>query len=285
MPFKNIAIITNTNKKDAVAQTPKLIDWLQKKGIDVKVAKDVATELKCEGLACDKDELVRDTDLIITMGGDGTVLRAVSILQGKPVPILAIDYGKFGFLQEVNPDDLFRDLELVLAGESYFEEKKLLKAKFNHSTFYFLNDLVVSHDGFRIMQIKTFVNGTYFYEYAADGMAIATATGSSAYSFSAGGPIVSPGSDVTLITPLNPHTLLNRSIVLPADDVITLKIASIDGKLKLSGDGLLIYHGEPIDIAVSGSDKTVIFLKLRESDFFAFLRKKLVTLVGVNNVD
>ncbi len=285
MLFKNVAIITNTNKKDAVAKTPKLVDWLKKKGITAKLAKDVISELKCGGVACDKEELVKNTDLIITMGGDGTVLKAVSLLQGKVVPILSVDYGKFGFLQEVDPKDLFKDLESVLAGESYIDEKKLLKAKFNSSVYYFLNDLVISHDGFRIMQIKTYINGTFFYEYAADGLVIATSTGSSAYSFSAGGPIVSPGAEVTLVTPLNPHTLLNRSIVLPSDDIITLKISSIDGKLKLSGDGLLIHQGQPIDVLVSGSNKIVRFLKLRESDYFGFLRKKLATLVGAGNID
>ncbi len=283
--FKTVAVVTNTSKKEACKQTPKVIAMLEEKSITVKVAHEVATELKCGGLSCSTTDLVDNTDLIITLGGDGTVLRAVSYLQGRDVPILAINYGKFGFLQEIEPENLYEDLERAINGDYYLEKRSLLEVKFNDSRYLVLNDLVATHDGFRIMEVETYINGTFFYKYAADGLAIATATGAAAYSFSAGGPFVNPEVPVTVLTPLNPHSLLNRSIVLGPEDIINIKVASIDGNLKLSADGLSVHHDTPIDVQVKGAKETVSLVRVRESDFFGFLRKKLVALCGVNGAD
>lgn len=285
MVFKALALITNVSKKDAAAQTAKLADWLQQKKIQVKLAAEDAAQLKCDGLVCERDQLIAGTDLIITLGGDGTVLRAVNVLQGKQIPILAVNYGKFGFLQEVDPKSLYEDLELVLQGKYQLEERNLLQARFNTKKHLVLNDLVLSHDGFRIMHLKTYINGTFFYEYAADGLAIANPTGATAYSLSAGGPLVNPKAKVNILTPINPHSLLNRSIVLDAKDSVEIKVASISGSFKISGDGLNLHQGEPIDVQVTGSEEKVMLVRLRPSDYFGFLRNKLVILCGVNGAD
>lgn len=285
MAFKTIALITNVSKKEAVNQAPKLAEWLKKKNISVKLAAEDASQLKCDGTVCQRDELIAGTDLIITLGGDGTVLRAVNILQGTRVPILAVNYGKFGFLQEVEPVNLYDELELVLQDKYQIEERNLLEVRFKKEKQLLLNDIVLSHDGFRIMQLRININGTFFYEYAADGLAIANPTGATAYSLSAGGPLVDPQAKVNIITPINPHSLLNRSIVVDDKDIIDLKVASISGSLKISGDGLNLYQGEPVDVQVTGSKEKVMLVKKGPSDYFGFLRKKLLVLCGVNGVD
>lgn len=284
MVFKTVSVISNISKPKVASQTPKIVKFLQQKALTVKLAEDVIGQLKCDGLACTNEQIV-DCDLIITVGGDGTVLKAVNLLQGKSVPILAVNYGKLGFLQEVEPQNFEQDLELLLQGKFHIEERALLEANFESKKHLILNDLVLSHDGFRIMELKTYVNDTFFYEYAADGLAIATATGASAYSFSAGGPFVDPKANVNVMTPINPHTLLNRAIVLASEDFVKVEVASINGNLKISTDGLLAYHGRPLIVEIKSAKQKVSLIKLRESNYFAFLRKKLRILCGVNGVD
>jgi len=285
MVFKTIALIANTSKEEAGRQAVTLAAWLKDKGVQVKMAHEDATVLKCDGLACKKEQLITGTDLIITLGGDGTVLRAVNILQGEQIPILAVNYGKFGFLQEVEPSNLYEDLELVLQGKYELEDRTLLEARFDNRRQLVLNDLVLTHDGFRVISLKTYINGTFFYEYAADGLAVANPTGATAYCLSAGGPIVNPQAKVNILTPLNPHSLMNRSIILDSKDVVDIKVASISGNLKISADGIDLYKGEPVDVQLTGSSEKVKLVKLKPSDFFGFLRKKLVILCGANGVN
>lgn len=285
MAFKTVALITNVSKKDAIAQTGKLSEWLKSKSVQVKLAAEDANQLKCDGLVCDREQLISGTDLIITLGGDGTVLRAVNLLQGQRVPILAVNYGKFGFLQEVDPKNLYTGLEAVMDSKYQLEERNLLHARFDNQERLVLNDLVLSHDGFRIMHLKTYINDTFFYEYAADGLAVANPTGATAYSLSAGGPLVNPQAKVNILTPINPHSLLNRSIVLDSKDTVKIKVASINGAFKISGDGLELYKGAPQDVQVTGSKEKVMLVKLKPSDYFGFLRNKLIILCGANGAD
>ncbi len=285
MIYKTIALITNINKEKAVKKSSELIKWLEKRNIKVKLAEEDAPELKCDNLACEKTDLLTDTDLIITLGGDGTVLRAVRLLNGKRIKILAVDFGKFGFLQEVAEKDLYDDLESVLGGKHHIEERSLLELNLNGKKHLVLNDFVISHDGFRIMHLKTYINGTFFYEYPADGLAVANPTGASAYSLSAGGPFVNPRAKVNILTPINPHSLMSRSIVLDSEDVLDIKVASINGNFIITGDGIDIHHGEPVDLQIKASEEKVLLVKLRPYDYFGFLRTKLSILCGVNGAD
>ncbi|MBI3979318.1 MAG: NAD(+)/NADH kinase [Chloroflexi bacterium] len=228
--------------------------------------------------------LIPETDLVLTLGGDGTILRAARIVVPHEVPILAVNMGKLGFLAEVAPGEVLGALPSVLAGAGWIEERMMLSARLLPATggltlepFQALNDVVVGRGALaRIIYIHAFVNGEPFTTYAADGLVVATPTGSTGYSLAAGGPILHPELRAFLLSPIAPYLSLSRSVELPGDAEVTLDVRT-DHQASLSIDGQL-------DLALRNNDRVVVrqsphvtrFLRLgSRSYFFATLAQRL----------
>jgi NAD+ kinase len=230
---------------------------------------------------------VSDVDLLIVIGGDGTILRAIREMKEKPVPILSVNRGRVGFLAEVPLETMQKDLPLLLSGKGQMEERNLLRVtamrgKRTLITTHVLNEAVISQGAIsRLMDLKASVMGEQLTVFHADGVIIATPTGSTAYSLAAGGPIVHPTMKATILTPINPHSFSQKPLVLPAHQDVSIEVWSKPNKYKdfevsLTLDGQMyisLKRGDTVHAKVDGT--TVSFVRRKTDTFFDTLRNKL----------
>jgi NAD+ kinase len=237
---------------------------------------------KLDATVCpDSAALARAVDLLLVLGGDGTMLRVARDIAGSPTPMLGINIGGLGFLTAVPSDDLERALKLVWRGEFKFERRALIEATGNGHAGKIqqtaLNDVVISRGNVsRLIELEVNVDGEPLTRYRCDGLIVSSPTGSTAYSLAAGGALVFPTADVFSITPICPHTLSNRSLILPLTSTIRIKAISPKGATILSCDGEIVSELDCGDeVNVHRSRQTVRLMTLAGSSFFEALRRKL----------
>ncbi len=281
MEIKKIGIVANIRKEKAREYTLSLYDWLRQRGCDVLLEKGIAEEIGA-GQEAESRAITGDVDLIIVLGGDGTILRTARFLSGLAIPIVGINLGGLGYLAEVNLNEMFSALEIILKGDFERDRRMMLDAIVGESAeeetvHTVLNDVVLNRAHLsRIVELETYVDGHYLTTYKADGLIIATPTGSTAYSLSAGGPIVYPRQSVIMINPICPHSLTNRAVILPAEVCIKVilrtkdqgAILTMDGQVSLplkSGDTLRVTKSEHVTTLVSSP----------YHDYLEILRSKL----------
>lgn len=229
----------------------------------------------------DVTSLAREVDLLLVFGGDGTMLSAARSVAGLPTPILGVNIGSLGFLTEIPSARVADELPAIWEGNFTIEERSLLEATglvADDELFQVaLNDFVVSRGATsRLIELEVQVNGEPLTHYRADGLIISSPTGSTAYSLAAGGAIVSPSAPVLTLTPICPHTLSNRSVIVNSDSVIEVKVRSQKLEIFLTADGqvqLPLFFGNKIQ--VRKSQKSVRLVRLPNSSFFQTLRQKL----------
>jgi NAD+ kinase len=222
-------------------------------------------------------------DLLVSLGGDGTLLRAARLLGGHPVPILGVNLGNLGFLTAVAPEQVDEALAAVQEGEVLFDERMVLSVEAvaadgsTHGSYRALNDAVLQRGGVaRMIRLRVLAGSEEVGTYSADGIILATPTGSTAYSLSAGGPIVAPAVECILATPVSPHTLAIRPLVLPVEERVTVEILAPSENLVLTIDGQESAALAPGDrLVVTRDPRRVILLRLRGQTFFGTLRRKL----------
>lgn len=269
---KRVGIVVNQKKRDALEVLRRLRNRLKARGVEV--VDDTHLERSC---------IPAKADLIIALGGDGTLLNVVHFMGRRSVPVVGVNLGGLGFLTEFSPDELFAHLSRILAGKYEYSERMMLSAEVLDKSgrprkkFKALNDMVVTKGQLaRILDLKVKVDGRYLTTYTCDGLIISTSTGSTAHSLSGGGPIVHPALDVFIITPICPHTLSNRPLILPAKAELVLQGEVGAGQLFLTADGQL-----GVDVAVHESIRIERFpgkVKLitsKKSDYFKILSQKL----------
>lgn len=279
--IKNVGLIVNTRKRQPVQLGKDLIKWFQQKNIGV-----YTTEEDGIALGVDKhiisDRLGEAVDCIVSLGGDGTLLRSARIVSSYDVPILGINLGVLGFLTETEIPETYDALEQLIRGEFQLEDRMMLEGSINHNqttaTFFGLNDIVVKGPLARLIILDVFVNEQYVTTYNGDGVIISSPTGSTAYSLSAGGPIVHPGLEAIIITPICPHTLHARPLVIPPEKTVRLRIAKAHIDSMMTIDGQLVYQVEKDDeISVVRASKYTSLVRLKEPNFFDILQEKLKT--------
>lgn len=240
-----------------------------------------------EGMLFDGDRIPGETECILVVGGDGTLLRAARNMAGRNVPLIGINTGHVGYLCELEEDMAIQGIRQLLEGEEYVVERRMLlegvcvRKDGTGRERIALNDIVIHRCGIlQVMDIVISVNGEYLNTYSADGIIIATPTGSTAYSMSAGGPIVDPKAELLVVTPISPHTLNAKSIVLSAEDEITIEVRARnqgqEENVEVSFDGAPIgtlRAGEQIVVRKSQAHTRI--LKLSRLGFLERLRKKL----------
>ena len=278
-------IITNSDKDPEFAFTGRIVEYLEKfhKSCTVQRA-----SRKQEGNFhyTDPSKIPEDTECIIVLGGDGTLLQAARDMVHKDIPLLGINLGHLGFLAEVDQQSLYSALDKLMAGDYEIEERMMLEGSVYRGQKLIgrdiaLNDIVIGRDGhLRVVRFKNYVNDVYLNSYNADGIIISTPTGSTGYSLSAGGPIVSPSAEMTIMTPVAPHTLNTRSVIFPAEDVITVEIGK--GRHNDCEKGLASFDGDTTIPIVTGdciiirrADAKTRILKLNHLSFVEVLRRKM----------
>ncbi|NTU42516.1 MAG: NAD(+) kinase [Nitrospirales bacterium] len=278
--MKRIGIICKTAKDEPVVILRDLLPWLREKGLEVFLEADAASVLNMEGYSRSRIPFL--VDVIIVLGGDGTMLSVARLVGDKGVPILGINLGGLGFITEVNREEIFDAVEKLLAGSCSMEERIMLTTHIHRhgemiSDYVVLNDIVINKGALaRIIELETSVNGSYVTSFRADGLIIATPTGSTAYSLSAGGPILYPTLNSILITPICPHTLTNRPIVLPDDMSIEIVLKSESEDVFLTFDGQVGFSLRKGDIVtVRKAAFTTKLLIPCQRDYFHVLRTKL----------
>jgi NAD+ kinase len=224
-------------------------------------------------------KLPAECDILISLGGDGTILRMARLVNGMATPILGINLGKLGFLAEVSLEELDECLTEIISGNYIVEDRMMLQARIGKSknNLQALNDVVLHQTGSsRMFSVKTFVNGEFLSNFIGDGIIISTPTGSTAYALSNGGPIVTPTNHLILISPICPHTLTARTVVVPEDSIITLKVETATGKIHLAADGQQqAFLQAPVEIIVERSTLTTKLVKRKNRSYYDVLRRKL----------
>ncbi|MCL4788778.1 MAG: NAD(+)/NADH kinase [Verrucomicrobia bacterium] len=229
----------------------------------------------------DTSTLARKVDLLLVFGGDGTLLRAAREIAGSPTPLLGVNIGGLGFLTAVPSDEVEHALQLLWAGEFKFERRALIEASVRREGRLLretaLNDVVISRGAVsRLIELEVNVDGDPVTRYRCDGLILSSPTGSTAYSLAAGGALVFPTANVFALTPISPHTLSNRSLILPLESVITVRAISPRPATMLSADGESVTELDAGEIVtVRRSRRTVRLMHLAESSFFEALRRKL----------
>jgi len=276
-----IGIITKHNKKEAVEEASSLIKWLGTKDVQVFIDKELAAQTGSEK-GCDKNEMPQLIDFLVVLGGDGTLLSAARLVGLKEVPILGVNLGSLGFLTEITRAELYSVMENVLKGDFECEKRLMLCTKVFRwgeevAVYTVLNDAVVNKGTLaRIIDLETKINGVYLTTYRSDGLIIATPTGSTAYSLSAGGPIVSPSLDSIVISPICPFTLTNRPIVLPDDVMIEVTLKTGESDVLLTLDGQVGFPLKPNDvIRIARAANYLNLVKSPARGYFEVLREKL----------
>lgn len=253
-------IVTNKTKDPDFKFTYEIADYLNKLGFTC-ITQDIHEDLRYTKFRYTNcDTIPEDLDCIIVLGGDGTLIQASRDLHTRNVPMLGVNIGTLGFLTDVEKDNIFEALTAIIQQNYEIDSRMMIEGKVyrNGELIYentALNDIVINRNGtLRVIDFDVYVNGEFLNNYSADGVIIATATGSTGYSLSAGGPIVQPNAEMMMITPICPHTLNKRSIILSDNDTIEIvmsdnkglkeeRVASFDGELfckTISGDRIVI---------------------------------------------
>ncbi|MYW90342.1 NAD(+)/NADH kinase [Amycolatopsis rubida] len=264
-------------RRDAKAAVDAVLDWAAERGIEILGIADEVARVDCSATAVQPAELGKRSDLVVSLGGDGTMLRAMRLADGQHAPVLGVNLGKLGFLAEVDVPDLPLALSAIDREEFTVEPRLAVDARFGGRVETAFNDVAVVRvpgDGSAVVAVL--VNGEQFVSYAADAVVVATPTGSTAYSFSAGGPITSPAVEALLVTPAAPHSAYSRGVVLSVHDTVTLEVLPSSGRLAVEVDGQVAGYvgpGETIDLHARPNAARVV--RLGMTTFYQRARRKL----------
>ena len=285
--MKRIGIFAKRNEPAAVALVKNLVEWLRPKGIEVyieqEIEKTVSSSLPGAPVkAIPAEEIPHLVEMVIVLGGDGTLLRVARLVGDHKVPILGVSLGGLGFLTEVTLEELYRVLEGILRGDYQKSEREVLEVAVlrkgaGMAQFTVLNDAVINKGALaRIIDLEVTINGEYLSTFKSDGLILSTPTGSTAYNLSAGGPIVHPSLHCIIITPICSHTLTNRPIVIPDDVTARAMLKTKQEEVILTLDG---QQGFPLEyedvVEVKKARARIALIKSPHRHYFGLLRQKL----------
>jgi NAD+ kinase len=254
-----------------------MLDWAARRGIQMLGIEAEIGRLNCAAVAVPAEDLGRRSDLIVSLGGDGTMLRAMRLADGQQAPVLGVNLGKLGFLAEVDVPDLPAALSAIDEHNFVVEHRLAVDSVLNGQVVTAFNDIaLVRFPGQPIAQVAVRAGGHPFVSYAADAVVVATPTGSTAYSFSAGGPIVSPEVEALLVTPAAPHSAYNRGLVVSVRDELELEVLSASGRLAVEVDGQVAGNvGAGDVIRMEPRPAAAHVVRLGRSTFYERARRKL----------
>jgi NAD+ kinase len=264
-------------QRDSAEAVAAVLGWAAGNGAEVLGVGNEITRLNCAATSVTAEDLGRRSDLIVSLGGDGTMLRAMRLADGRKAPVLGVNLGKLGFLAEVDVPDLPAALSAIDRRDFTVEPRLAIDATIGPDVATAFNDVVVVRvpgQGGAVVAVR--VGGRPFVSYAADAVIAATPAGSTAYSFSAGGPIISPEVEALVITPASPHSAYNRGVVLSVADMVTLELLPSSGRLAIEIDGQIACYaeaGQRVDLRARPGGARVV--RLGQTTFYQRARRKL----------
>ncbi|MFC7649453.1 NAD(+)/NADH kinase [Streptosporangium lutulentum] len=265
-------------QRDSKVAIDTIVEWARARNRTVLGLSSEVGRIDCSAVGVDVDTLVKRSDLLVSLGGDGTMLRTMRLIAGRPTPILGVNLGRLGFLAEIDVDELPTALSAIDNHKYTVEPRMAVKAVLPDGTAVTaFNDIAlvrIPGDGLSAVEIS--VEGHHFVRYAADAVIVATSTGSTAYSFSAGGPIVSPMVEGILVVPAAAHSAFNRALVLSADERVMLELLPTSGRLAVEVDGAVGAHLCPGDqLTVTALRAAAWVVRLGPKTFYERARRKL----------
>ena len=279
-------IIANRQKDKELKTARKVEAYLNSKGKSCILREETSEQKARSNHYTDVEKIPKDVECIIVIGGDGTLLQAARDVVNRQIPLLGINMGTLGYLAEIDRSSIDGALNHLMLDEYTIEKRMMLNGKVYHKEELIaedvaLNDIVIGRDGpLHVTRFHNYVNGEFLNSYTADGIIIATATGATGYSLSAGGPIVSPETNILIMTPVAPHTLNTRSVIFPAEDEITVEIGEgsqgCEAKAVVSFDGDTNVPMRTADrVAIRRSVKDTQIIKISNISFLEVLRRKM----------
>lgn len=283
--FSNIGVIGKRNDEGVALTVERLVDYLDQAGVSVQIDEASADYLEGrDAQIVSREKLAADCDLLVVVGGDGTLLHAGRTVMGHGVPLLGVNLGRLGFMVDVLPDTMIATLERILAGDYVAEKRLLLESKVirgdggEEGPFFSLNDTVLRNKDFaRLLEFDTYLDGVFISHHRADGLIVSTPTGSTAYALSGGGPVLHPEIEAVAMVPICPHTLSDRPLVVDAERIIEVLVSEAN-----TTQALMTCDGQS-NLTLSGGDKvrirraadTLTLIHPPDYDYFNILRNKL----------
>lgn len=282
--FSHLGLVLNVNKDKSFPNARKVYDWFQKRGVEVLIEEEAAGMMDLQETGASFSELREKVDLIILFGGDGTFLYTARNFMGSEVPLLGVNLGQLGFLTEIETEELEETMEKLVNGEYEIEKRLLLRIQIEREgetivDSLALNDGVINRGAnARMIGLEININDQFVNSYRADGLIIATPTGSTAYSLSAGGPLVNPCLEAIIVTPICPHTLYVRPLIVSATEKLAVRVSGDSQDMKITIDGNESHTLLAEDrIIIAAAEKTVSLLKLPGKTFYNILQEKMRT--------
>lgn len=287
LQVRRVGVLVKPNQPEALQTICRLVEWCSEHGISVAGGprfqrERIEAETGCVVEALDHAELVRGADLIVVLGGDGTMIGAARMVGDAETPVLGVNFGTLGYLADFTVEDMIPALELVLAGDYTIDRRLMVSATVERNGERLLhdrvlNDVVISKSALaRIIEIETHIDKKFVNRFRADGLIISTPTGSTAYNLSAGGPVIYPSMNAVVITPICPHTLSNRPLVVPDDAEFELVLKTQREEVALTLDGQV---GMPLEyedrVSVRKSRTGFNLIQAHTRNYFDVLRNKL----------
>ena len=282
METKKIGFVTNIEKDPTLQETKKMVDFVLKKGCEVYVSENFS-DVHPDVIATSSSEMYKSVDFVVVIGGDGTILRVARSAAIFDTPILGINFGTLGYLADVEKINAIDAIEKVLNGDFTIENRMMLepyveRGCVSHEINLALNEVCITNSVCSIMiKLSVEVNGEYFDTFRADGIIVSTPTGSTAYNLSAGGPILSPHTELMTITHICPHTLYARPFVIDGNDVVRIRVQSNYNNVQMSCDGQSTVQMKNDDVIIVKKSRYVTrIIKTTNMNFYDILRRKMV---------
>ena len=282
METKKIGFVTNIEKDPTQQETKKMVDFVLKKGCEVYVS-ETFSDVHPDVIATSSSEMYKSVDFVVVIGGDGTILRVARSAAIFDTPILGINFGTLGYLADVEKVNAIDAIEKVLNGDFTIENRMMLepyveRGCVSHEINLALNEVCITNSVCsRMIKLSVEVNGEYFDTFRADGIIVSTPTGSTAYNLSAGGPILSPHTELMTITHICPHTLYARPFVIDGNDVVRIRVQSNYNNVQMSCDGQSTVQMKNDDVIVVKKSRYVTrIIKTTNMNFYDILRRKMV---------
>ena len=278
--MKRVGIMPHALKEDALRIAGELAGWLESRDVEVRLLTEDAKAMDHPELGAQRAEFLSGLDLVISLGGDGTMLRAAAAAYEAEAPVVGVNLGKKGFLTAMEEDHMLAGLEDVFSGRYLLQERMMLECSFekegSRDVHYALNEVVVGKRELqRMIWLEVDINGRYFHYYAGDGVIFATPTGSTAYSLSSGGPIVDPTLECIILTPICSHSLMDRSVIISPESSIEIVVQREKVLPSLSLDGreeIGLPHGGKV--LIRRAERRLKMIKREDYSFYNLLRDK-----------
>ncbi len=285
--IRRVGVVVKPNQPEAVKTICQVVEWLASRGITVIVDptiehEPIENETGCAIEVREREDLAANADVLLVLGGDGTMISTARFLGDSDVPVLGVNFGTLGYLAEFRIDELLPALQSILEGNYRLDRRVMLTVEHWQgdqcsTRNRVLNDIVINKSALaRIIEIEAFFNGMYVNSFRADGLIVSTPTGSTAYNMSAGGPVIYPSMNAVVVTPICPFTLSNRPIVVPDDAQIELRLKTEEQDVALTLDGQIGIPLEATDrVLIHKSKTTFNLVQPTNRNYFDVLRDKL----------